>query len=186
MKLDRCKKVERCKFHFPLYLLNKIYFQDESDEANCTKVIIKDSYKNYLPPPKTKGHHKLQLEVSVEVQDIQDIIEVDKTFQVPFILFLSWRDSRLEYKNLVDNVGMNLLSKAEKDKEKGIWTPTVVFKNTNEKHKSKVDEETYIQIKKSGKSTLSPTSEYELAYNYLGKENDLIMRRYYREIFTCE
>ena len=129
---------------------------------------------------------KFPVEISIKILDIQDIVETDKTFQVPFILFLSWFDSRLQFKNLVDNVGRNLLSEDKKDKKKGIWWPTIVFKNTNEKHKSKVDEETYIQIKKSGKSTPAPWSQYENSHTFKGEENALVMRRYYRETFTCE
>ena len=75
---------------------------------------------------------------------------------------------------------------AEKDKEKGIWYPTVVFKNTNEKHKSKVDEETYIKVNKSGKFLTSPASDYLRERIFKGKENPIIMQRYYREVFTCE
>ena len=118
--------------------------------------------------------------------DIQDIKEVDKTFQVPFVLFLSWSDSRLKYKNLVNNVGRNLLTKKEKDEENGIWKPTVVFKNTNEKHTTVVDKKAYIQVNKLGKSTQAPKTEYENARIFTGKENQLILRRYYREIFTCK
>ena len=77
--------------------------------------------------------------------DIQNINEVEKTFQVPFILSLSWFDSRLRYKNLKEDEVFNLLSKTEKST---IWLPIVIFKNTNEKYTTIVDEKTYIQIKK--------------------------------------
>ena len=115
--------------------------------------------------------------------DIQDIIEEEKTFKVPFTLFLSWNDSRLDYTNLNEETGLNLLSEDEKEK---IWKPVVIFTNTNEKHKTKVDSETDIQIQKHGKATFTKTSNPENAKLYNGDGNPIIMQRYYREIFTCE
>ena len=116
-----------------------------------------------------KNNDKFHVEVSIEVQDIQDINEVENTFEVPFILLLSWRDSRLQFKNLQHNIGRNLLSDDEKDKKKGIWSPTVVFKNTNEKHESKVDEKTYIKINGywgTRSHTFAPLSDHENAILY--------------------
>ena len=115
--------------------------------------------------------------------DIQNIIEVDKTFQVPFWLDLSWIDSRLEYTNLNNITGLNMLSE---NKMSAIWSPLVVFENTNEKFKTIVDEETYVQIKKIGDYTLSQKSNAENAKLYKGSENEILMLRYYREIFICK
>ena len=115
--------------------------------------------------------------------DIQNIIEVDKTFQVPFWLDLSWIDSRLRYKNLNNITGLNLISEEKKSQ---VWSPIVVFQNTNEKYKTVVDEETYIQIEKIGDYTLPPTTNTENAKFYKGEENKILMSRYYREIFICK
>ena len=92
------------------------------------------------------------MKLSIEVKDIQDIEEMSKTFQVPFTLFLSWFDSRLQFKDLKEDEGFNLLSENEKS---AIWKPKVLFKNTNEKHKTKVDQETYIKIKQYGDYSLT-------------------------------
>ena len=148
---------------------------------------------------------KVKVGLSIEVMDIQDIIEVDKTFQVPFTLYLSWNDGRLQYKNLHKDNEFNLLSANEKS---NIWKPIVIFKNTNDKHKTKVDEETYIQINKyvnvfnnesncwtcsartkcggncsSTPSTITKAENYKI---YKGSENQIIIQRYYREMFTCK
>ena len=129
----------------------EIYFQDKSDENNCEKVIIDGTYQNFLPPP-TEKQDKFIVKLSIEVKDIQDIEEMSKTFQVPFTLFLSWFDSRLQFKDLKEDEGFNLLSENEKS---AIWKPKVLFKNTNEKHKTKVDQETYIKIKQYGDYSLT-------------------------------
>ena len=115
--------------------------------------------------------------------DIQNIIEVEKTFQVPFTLFLSWNDRRLKYANLNESAGLNLLSEDEKS---NIWSPIVVFKNTNEKDTTVVDKKTDIQIEKYGDGTLTKRSNPENAKHYNGEENLMIMQRYYREKFNCE
>ena len=158
-------------------------FQDKSDETNCEKVVFGDTYQSYLPPPTLENQNKFHVNLSIEVMDIQNINEVDKTFQVPYTLFLSWIDSRLQYKNLNQDEGLNLLSSQEKST---IWSPIVVFKNTNEKHKTIVDQSTYVQIKKYGNATLTPKSQEENAKLFMGDENNIIMLRYYREIFICE
>ena len=124
-----------------------------------------------------------QVALSIEVLDIQDIIEVDKTFQVPFTLFLSWNDRRLYYINLNKKTGLNLLSEDEKE---NIWKPIVIFKNTNAKDTTVVDTKTDIQIEKHGDVTITEISNPENAKHYKGEENPIIMQRYYREKFTCE
>ena len=92
------------------------------------------------------------MKLSIEVKDIQDIEEMSKTFQVPFTLFLSWFDSRIQYKNLKKDEGLNLLSENEKSK---IWKPIVLFENTNKKHTSIVDIKTYMKIKQYGDYSLT-------------------------------
>ena len=118
--------------------------------------------------------------------DIQNINEVEKTFQVPFTLYLSWFDDRLQYKDLAKILGMNLLTTNEKI---SIWSPIILFENTNAKYTTIVDEKTDVQIKKTGDFVLSqmfyPTA-LQNAKLYEGSENPLIMERYYREKFICK
>ena len=125
---------------------------------------------------------KIQVALSIEVMDIQEITEKDKIFYVPFTLFLSWNDRRLKYANL-KNTGLNLLSEEE---NVIIWKPTVIFQNTPEKQKTKVDPETNIKIKKYGDGTLSDITNPENVKLFDGKDNAIIMQRYYREKFTCK
>ena len=115
--------------------------------------------------------------------DIQDIQEKDRTFQVPFTLYLSWSDSRLQYKHLSQDTERNLLSGNEKS---NIWKPIVVFKNTNKKQKTIVDEDTDIQIRKKGSYIYTSEWEAEEAKIFEGDKNIIIMQRYYREMFTCK
>ena len=146
--------------------------------------MIPDSkYRNYLVPPPLRD--KFEVALSIELMDIQDITEVDKTFEAPFTLYLSWIDKRLKYKNLKDNTVLNLLSKEEKSK---IWSPKVVFQNTNKKDKTEVDRNTYIQIKKGKEAEYVYTTEWEAeeAKLYEGEENQITIQRYYREVFTCK
>ena len=134
---------------------------------------------------------KFQVTLSIEVQDIQDIVEVDSTFQVPFILSLSWKDARLTYKNLKSNLEQNLLSETEMDEIGGIWIPTALFRNTNEKHTTVVDKKTYTKIKRLDgpgidNNRRSLLSNHENTFLHNGAQHLLIMDKYYREIFRCE
>ena len=132
---------------------------------------------------------KFNVTLSIEVMDIQNINEVEKTFQVPFRLYLSWFDDRLQYKDLAKILGMNLLTTNEKI---SIWSPIILFENTNAKYTTLVDEKTDVQIKKTGHFQLSQdivTGNPFTLHNaklYKGSENPLIMERYYREKFICK
>ena len=152
---------------------------------------------------------KVKVGLSIEVMDMQDITEVERTFQVPFKLYLSWNDGRLKYKNLHEAKAFNLLSENEKSK---IWFPIVIFKNTNEKYttvRASEETKTDIYIEKyvnswnseskcwtcsarntscSGNCSATPSqiTERENYKMYEGMDNQIIIQRYFREIFTCK
>ena len=132
-----------------------------------------------------KTKEKVKVALSIEVMDIQNIKEVEKTFEIPFMLYLSWFDGRLKYKNLNKDKEFNLLSPTEKQK---IWKPIIIFKNTNEKLKTLVNEETNINVEKNEDDYFTPTaiSDPENAKNYEGMDNQIVIQRYYRQIFTCK
>ena len=132
-----------------------------------------------------KTKEKVKVALSIEVMDIQNIKEVEKTFEIPFMLYLSWFDGRLKYKNLKKDKEFNLLSTNEKEK---IWRPIINFKNTNEKLKTLVDKETNINVEKKVDDTFTPTkiSEAENAKIYKGEDNQILIQRYYRQVFTCK
>ena len=68
------------------------------------------------------------MKLNVDIKTVQKINEVDGTFQVQYILSLSWYDSRLSFKNLKAELNSNTLNLNEKE---SVWIPKIIFANTD-------------------------------------------------------
>ena len=60
-------------------------------------------------------------------------------------------DTRVTYYNIKEDETLNALSLEE---QLALWTPTIVFWNTEEQLKTVNDEESFASIKRSGKSSI--------------------------------
>ena len=67
-----------------------------------------------------------------------------------------------------------------------IWIPELVFENTEDKMRSKINEKTSIKVLKSGNFTPSHISENENIQIFRGDENMLIMRQFYTLTFLSD
>ena len=91
---------------------NQIDYKNIKHTEDDKIAVFKSSLLSPDPVPMIENHEKVRVGLSIEVMDIQDITEVDKTFQVPFMLYLPWNDGRLQYNNLNRDKEFNLLSGA--------------------------------------------------------------------------
>ena len=74
---------------------------DASDEVNCKLTEKSNSYQKHLsPPPVIDKSSKASVNVSVNIETIQEIDEVDAIFQVQFWLQMTWLDKRLTFFSL--------------------------------------------------------------------------------------
>ena len=85
-----------------------------------------------FPPPAHPGE-KFSIDLRLKLLDIQDIDEVASTYVSPIFLYLSWFDKRLTFKSLNNKTILNTLSRSQIE---DIWTPVVVFENTNTKSRT--------------------------------------------------
>ena len=97
-------------------------------------------------------------------------------FRTQFKLFIEWSDSRIIFHNLHENQGLNSLIQEEKQK---IWTPTLVFDNTDQKIRTVTDAESSISVKKEGDFVRNSIDNVDNVYMYSGAENPLEMSRVY-------
>ena len=103
---------------------------DASDEINCEKIIVPESYLNESPPPPlVDGKSFAGIRIGVSVINLLDLNDVDGAMHLQYRLTLSWRDLRLRYKNLKEQQFLNTVHSDESAK---IWTPKLVFYNTEE------------------------------------------------------
>merc|ERR1719429_548203 len=96
---------------------------------------------------------------------------------------LSWRDLRVQFKNLKQDTFLNTVGRDDAAK---IWYPKIVFYNTREMEETMYNDKSVITIHKNGTPVISPLEELQNDHVYKGIENDLILSQVYTTSFTCE
>merc|ERR1719210_805767 len=121
--------------------------------------------------------------VSMRIKSIMDINEVGGFFQVQFYLTMKWFESRLKFQNLKDDINLNSFLPSEITQ---IWSPELIFENTENKPATIADERTTIKVEKGGNFKLNKRDENENIQYYAGSENQIRMSRFYNQRFTCD
>ena len=151
---------------------------DDSDEKDCeTLVINESSYRKRLPPISLAG--KTPITVSVIVDSVTKIDELEMTFKARLKIYLQWRDERLTFKNLASDG--NVLSM---EKQKKIWIPNGIFLNTEGKLKITKDQSLVTKVLRQG-LPMRHMSELNEETIYKGAENDLKVVVLHEPTFNC-
>ena len=177
---------------------------DASDEVNCDKIVVPETYLNDVAVPPEKGEQLAKIFLSVEVLTILDLSEVDAIMTLQYRLSFKWMDSRVKYRNLKSYEYLNTLGSHDAAK---IWHPKVVFYNTRNMEKTKVltlpyfygsqdfsfhflnlqyDDDSTITINRNGTASNSPLIELQNNHIYAGDENELVLSGIYTTSFTCK
>ena len=118
---------------------------DVSDEKGC-KIVVIDP-KTYM---KDKPPKQAKVMLKVELLKVLEIAELAMMFRTQFKVYLEWFDYRITFYNLHKNQDLNTLVEDEKQK---IWSPSLVFYNTDKKLRSLTDEESLIKVSREGNFT---------------------------------
>ena len=111
---------------------------DKSDEVGCKMVNMDSSYMSSIPPGSTKmGSNLLDVNVTLTIESVLDISEVNSMLEIPFRLDLSWIEPRISFVNLKE--GSNILSL---DQLTTLWLPVLSLPNTKEKLSISFNDET--------------------------------------------
>ena len=167
----RCDKQQDCK--------------DLSDEKKCQIVALDE--ERYLmddPPPSIVQGENIEVILSMNIQNILDIQEVQQRLALKFDLEEKWLDSRLQFYNLKTDEEMNTLVLKEKDI---IWIPRVLFSNTKDDLTSLRDDKSFAKVVRNpdfngsliGQTVNEDILVYEGEYNYLK------INRVYEVEFIC-
>ena len=116
------------------------------------------------------------MKIKIQLLKILEIGEIEMLFRNQFKLYMEWFDSRITFYNLQENQGLNTLVEEEKFK---IWTPSLIFDNTDQKVPSLTDEESHISVKREGKFEQNTLEDVDNVYMYKGEENPIEMNRVY-------
>ena len=114
---------------------------------------------------------------------VQDIQEVAQYMKLKFKISLLWMDARVTYYNMKRDEALNSLSLEE---QLALWTPTIVFWNTEKQLKTVNDENSAAIIKRSGKGSIIEREVNEDIEVFSGAENNITMSRVYSIQFFCE
>ncbi|KAK4308262.1 hypothetical protein Pmani_020016 [Petrolisthes manimaculis] len=150
----------------------------QSDELYCDVVLVPNGYSPRLPPPAAVTPLYISLDVN-----IISIREIDLTaFQISLDMRLEmvWRDSRLQYKNLQDNMWSNKLWDHSE-----VWTPGLKLKDgTGGAVTLGVDSQNVFVVKASRPLPDDVTILRE-DERYSGADNDLVLVREMILTFKC-
>ena len=104
----------------------KIDCQDRSDEEECKVFITFKGYNKLLAPPPLGNETKLSIDLSIYIDKIIEINEVEGYFKTKITTVRKWLNSQLTYQNLKKDPNKNKISKEDM---KRIWQPWFVFEN---------------------------------------------------------
>ena len=166
--LARCDNVNDCR--------------DKSDEANCERVRIEQTYQKFIVPPPKQQLDNTEVIIGVTLETLMDINEVDGVFKAQFYLTMIWFESRAQFKNLKVDMNLNNFLPSENSQ---IWVPELTFENTEEKPATVVNDKTEIKVERRGHFKLSEKSENENVQYFDGSENPLHMTHFYNQKFLC-
>ena len=100
---ERCDQIIQC--------------QDESDEDNCSLLVMKESYNKLVAPisfnPKDNSIIPVSIKVSTSLRNVLEISEFTHTIDLKLGISLEWYDNRVLFYNLKNEDSLNVLSNSE-------------------------------------------------------------------------
>ena len=167
---------------------NKYHCQDRSDEdkARCQMIFTDPEYDKEKPPTENGligGNDNTQINANLSLIEIISIDETKSEFCVLFSLVLEWRDSKVHYTFLKDQMEMNVVKRANWT---SIWLPDLTFTTlTGDAENVKIIDKN-IYIRKMGEPELSSdVDEISVHEIYSGTENKIYYSILSQATFSC-
>ena len=113
---------------------------------------------------------------------VQDIQEVSQHIKLKFRLSLKWKDARVSFYNIKAEESLNSLSYEE---QLSLWTPSIVFWNTEKQLKTLNDKDSFGSIRRDAEGSIIDRSVNEDIEVFRGAENEITYSRVYSITFYC-
>ena len=126
-------------------------------------------------------HHSIFF--SCDIMGVQDIQEVAQYLKLKFMISLQWMDARVSFYNIKMDETLNSLSLGE---QLSLWTPTLIFWNTEKQLKTVNDEKSFASILRSGNGSIIDRAVNEDIELFTGDDNMITISRVYSIKFFCE
>ena len=104
----------------------RVNCHDGSDEANCEKIMFPTGYNPFITPPPEEGKDLLVVNISVIIEDIVSIDEVNEAFTTKLDIRREWFDRQLTFKNLKEESVLNTLTPEDQEM---VWKPKIIYHN---------------------------------------------------------
>ena len=161
--------------------------EDGSDEESCQMLLMSDNYNKKIAPfvfdPETSRLQSVKVSVSIQINDILNLIEVNHEYVLKYTFIMEWNDYRLTFYNLKTRVSANAFGI---DEIKKIWIPNLIFTNTQNNENTRGTEDSEVTVIREGNYTRSDSSMVEEIDIFKGKENKLNFQMTYTKTFRCE
>ncbi|XP_069184718.1 uncharacterized protein [Procambarus clarkii] len=155
---------------------------DETDEDSCSILQVPQGYRSFKPPKNLEDPSQpLQPYFKFQFLRFLKIEDVEETINLEFIVSIHWRDSRLTYTNLRDDIHANKLSDKETD---SIWQPKLKFPNVKDGKLDKLEELLYIQ--KEGNPRTEDFNSVNMDVVHEGDAALIIQQQHYSGSFACD
>ena len=158
---------------------------DASDEKDCKLVQDQDAeYEINRPlrhivmnrfPTKHKSQFKTLINLSIRVDKIIDLKEINSEVTILFTVHHTWRDNRLNFDYLKDSKE-NYIDKAV------VWIPKFRFGNMKEIQTEYLGD---LQAVREGQMKENSHTELTMKQTYKGSENSMMMESTYQVKFVC-
>ena len=176
---QRCNQISNCR--------------DESDEEGCQLMVVKPSYNKKVPPISIKNDEVVPVEVNVTIalMKITDIIETKHKIVLQFGIKLKWYENRAQFHNLKKESTLNALNDMEIE---DMWLPFIIYDNTDQKEAVRLHEDvkTTVTVNRAGGFVRSGVDEADEIEIFEGNPksslggNYVEMRQTYSKEFQCE
>lgn len=154
------------------------------DEKDCKKVTKPNSYNSKEPPAKKEADWLTEVNVLVEIAAISHIKEINLNFLTRFHLHLVWKDHRLTFLNLKDDLMQNIIDEEE---ARNLWIPPLVIESAEDANEKnlKYDEHTIIAVKKASDPDSFRAEIINESRLFQGAFNPLVLIRNYEVVLRC-
>ena len=173
---ERCNQVPDCR--------------DKSDENECNLIMLESNYNKNIPPirrGKDGSAVPADVSISITLMKVVEIEEVDHSIHLQFQIHMMWKENRVRYQNLKDEVSLNALTLYEIEE---LWLPLVIYDNTDQKESTRLGAPwewlTRVAVVREGNFTRSGIQDVDEAEIFEGSGNNLTMTQTYTLEIQCE
>ena len=143
-----------------------------ADEIDCKIVRTPPFYNSHLIPS-PDSQNPVRVNISIMVKDFFNVDESNNKIRVNYRYNLTWRDSRLKFENLRDDMRQNLLKTSEVEK---IWRPSIFIFEMDLFFQDNFAEPTYLVRKDAEVFETAPASDLNNAKLYSWEHGTLFKR----------